>query len=584
MAVKLYTGDFETTTKLDDCRVWSWGTCLIDDIEQLEYGTDTDSFFQWCKEQKSCNIYFHNEKFDGEFMLAWLFRNGFTYDKKGDKPNTFNTLISNMGQWYSLEIIWNATKIKAGKKTRLKKDRTIIYDSLKKYPFPVKRIAEAFGFPIKKGEIDYHKERPICYQPTQEEWDYLKNDIQIMAMALAIQFEQGLTKITRGSDALHDYKEWVKLTFGNKTFKRWFPVLSMEWDNDLRKAYKGGFTWVNKKYQGITLYSGIVLDVNSLYPAQMYDKPMPYGLPLIYEGMYEQNDEYNLFIQKIEVTFRLKENMIPTIQVKNNHGAFKPTEYLETSVNKLGVDEPIELWLTNVDLALFEEHYDILTRRDIYGYMFKSSTEMFKGWIDKWTEVKVTSEGAKRDNAKGMLNSLYGKFGTNPDITGKYPIFDDEEIVRLKMGEQEFREPVYVPLACFVTAWGRDTTIRTAQQAYDRIIYCDTDSMHLINHEIPKEIEHIIDDKKLGYWGIESKFERAVFLRAKTYVEEIWQKNKKTGLNELFLNVKCAGMPDAIKEKVTFDNFKIGFKSNGKLLPKRTQGGIVLVDTEFTIK
>jgi hypothetical protein len=48
--------------------------------------------------------------------------------------------------------------------------------------------------------------------------------------------------------------------------------------------------------------------------------------------------------------------------------------------------------------------------------------------------------------------------------------------------------------------------------------------------------------------------------------------------------VKCAGMPDKIKEKVTFENFEIGFRSFGKNLPKHVSGGTVLVDTEFTIK
>ncbi|HBA0083952.1 TPA: hypothetical protein J8W55_002979, partial [Enterococcus faecium] len=147
--------------------------------------------------------------------------------------------------------------------------RTIIYDSLKKYPFPVKQIAEAFNFPIKKGEIDYTKERPVGYNPTDDEWDYLKNDIQIMAMALKIQFDQGLTRMTRGSDALGDYKDWLKATHGKSTFKQWFPILSLGFDKDLRKAYKGGFTWVNKVFQGKEIGDGIVFDVNSLYPSQM---------------------------------------------------------------------------------------------------------------------------------------------------------------------------------------------------------------------------------------------------------------------------------------------------------------------------
>lgn len=572
--IKKYTADFETTTKLEDCRVWSWGTCEIDNPENVNYGIDIDSFFDWCQSIGNSDIYFHNLKFDGEFMLSWLFKNGFTWEKEAKDERTFSTLISNMGQWYALEVCWIVTfkQTKKGKNKK-EKQRTIFYDSLKKYPFPVARIAKAFNFPVLKGEIDYTKEREIGYQPSQKEWDYQKNDVQITAMALAIQFEQGLTKITRGSDALSDYKDWLKETHSKSTFKQWFPILTLGFDKDLRKAYKGGFTWVNKKFQGKHLSDGIVFDVNSLYPSQMYTRPMPYGTPLFYEGEYQHSDEYPLYIQNLKVRFHVKENHIPTIQVKRS-SLFVQNEYLESSKNKLGVDELIDLTLTNIDLDLFLEHYDIYEIHYTYGYMFKASTEMFKGWIDKWMEVKVTTEGAKRDNAKGMLNSLYGKFGTNPDITGKYPLIDEEGIVRLKLGEEEFRDPVYVPLACFVTAWGRYTTITTAQKCYDRIIYCDTDSIHLVGTDIPTAIEHLVDSKKLGFWKHESTFQRAKFIRQKTYIEEI----------DGVLNVKCAGMPDRIKEKVTFENFEVGFTSFGKLLPKRTQGGVVLVDTMFTIK
>lgn len=572
--IKKYTGDFETTTDLNDCRVWSWGVCDIDNVDSITYGLDITQFFEWCEDQGSVDIYFHNEKFDGEFMLSWLFKNGFRWSKEAKEERTFSTLISNMGQWYALEICWNVkyTTTKTGK-TKKEKQRTIIYDSLKKYPFSVEQIAESFNFPIKKGSIDYEKPRPIGYQPTDDEWDYLKNDIQIMAMALKIMFDQGLTRMTRGSDALGDYKDWVKITYGKSRFKQWFPVLSLGFDKDLRKAYKGGFTWVNKVFQGKNIGEGIVFDVNSLYPSQMYDRLLPYGTPLFYEGEYTHNEEYPLYIQNIKVRFRLKERHIPTIQVKQS-SLFVQNEYLESSMNKLGVDELIDLTLTNVDLDLFMEHYDILEIHYTYGYMFKASSDMFKGWIDKWIEVKNTTEGAKKANAKGMLNSLYGKFGTNPDITGKVPYMGDDGIVRLTLGEEELRDPVYVPLACFVTAWGRYTTITTAQKCFDNIIYCDTDSIHLTGTEVPKAIEHLVDPIKLGYWKHESTFQRAKFIRQKTYVEEI----------DGELNVKCAGMPDRIKELVTFDNFEVGFSSYGKLLPKRTQGGVVLVDTMFTIK
>ena len=66
--------------------------------------------------------------------------------------------------------------------------------------------------------------------------------------------------------------------------------------------------------------------------------------------------------------------------------------------------------------------------------------------------------------------------------------------------------------------------------------------------------------------------------------EKIFEYNGKTySLKENKLNVKCAGLPDNLKELVTFDNFKVGLTLHGKLLPKRYEGGVILEETDFTI-
>lgn len=49
-------------------------------------------------------------------------------------------------------------------------------------------------------------------------------------------------------------------------------------------------------------------------------------------------------------------------------------------------------------------------------------------------------------------------------------------------------------------------------------------------------------------------------------------------------NVKLAGCPDNVKDKIKIEDFKYGSVFSGKLLPKMVKGGVVLVDTDFTIK
>ena len=47
--LKYYTADFETTTDPNDCRVWAYCLCDIDDIENVIYGNSIEKFIDWCK-------------------------------------------------------------------------------------------------------------------------------------------------------------------------------------------------------------------------------------------------------------------------------------------------------------------------------------------------------------------------------------------------------------------------------------------------------------------------------------------------------------------------------------------------------
>lgn len=546
-----YCADFETITNPDDCRVWAYAIAEVGNINNFHYGNSLDEFMEFIENNQAI-YYFHNLKFDGEFIIHWLLNHGFKHSKKPQEKE-FSTLISRMGQFYSIEIVYKRRKKGVNK--------VIIYDSLKKLPFSVANIAKAFHLEMSKLEIDYNEYRAIGHEFTQEEIEYIHNDVCIVAQALAVQLDQGLTKMTNGADALNYFKELI----GKKKYRQLFPVLDLEMDSSIRLAYRGGWTYCNPRIADKDLGEGLVYDMNSMYPSMMVHRQLPYGRPEYFTGKYQEDELYPLYIQKIECRFKIKPNHLPTIQLKKNL-MFAMNEYIEDS------KEVVQMVLTNVDLKLFLEHYDIIGGIEyIDGYKFKACQGVFDQYIDYWMNIKMTSEGAIKQLAKLMLNSLYGKFATRPDVTGKVPYLENG-IVRYELGEPETREPEYTPLGVFITAWARDKIIRTAQSVYDRFCYADTDSIHITGTDIPN-IE--VDDKKLNYWKLESHFTRARFIRQKTYIEEIDGK----------LNVKCAGMPDSLKELVTWENFHVGFeKTNGRLMPKHVQGGIVLVESPYKLR
>lgn len=608
---KLYTADFEATT-CEPSSVWAWALCEIDNPNNIITGEKIEDFFEACKKLKNPKIYFHNLKFDDSYILDYLLRNKWTWhkEKKECIENDFTTLISDDGKFYSTDIYF--------KKSAKKSVKISIVDSLKILNMPVKAVAKAFDLPIKKGEIDYNRHNIPC-EVTIEEWEYLRNDVQIMAMALKIMIKNGFDKMTIGACALADYK----IDMG-KDFERYFPTLDLETDSKIRMSYKGGYTFANPENQGKDIGKGIVFDVNSLYPSVMFSRPLPYGKPLEFDGKYKPCKDYPLYVQNLRCMFELKPNHIPTIQLKNNP-FFMSTVYLESSKNKLtGVDEYVELCLTCVDLELFLKHYTVKNIQWLGGYMFKQSKELFRAWVKKWSDRKEhadkTGNKGQRTICKLMMNNLYGKFSTNPYVASKYPYYDEEnKIVKYKDIEYELcdengnpiydengkikttnktiRTPLYIPVGTFVTAWARYTTITASQKIHEtsiketgksRYLYSDTDSIHLSGFEYPTCID--IDSRALGKWKHESTFERARFLQAKRYIEdEILIDDNGNLMKNSYgdyiteLKITCAGMPDKCYKYVTWENFQTGAKYQGKLNPKTVQGGIILIPIEFSL-
>lgn len=579
----MYAADFETRNDVEHCSVWHWGYSEIGNIENWNWGTTLDSFMDWCSNIND-TIYYHNLKFDGNFIVSWLLRNGFTHNtEKKHKEKTFKTLINKTGVWYSIEICWS-----------VKRNRKIVSklnDSFKKLPFKLEQLARDLKLPMKKGSIDYNKHRPMNYEPDENEIAYLKNDVQILALALEIQFQEGLTKMTIGSDCLSTYKEMLgngDAKKGEKKYRKLFPVLDKYIDDVIRKAYRGGWTYVNPKYKGVKLYSGIILDVNSEYPWAMRHNLMPYGTPMYFTGEYKENKTFPLYVQELKCSFELKEGKLPIIQIKGQPLQFKGNEYLHNSKDLI-----VELSLTNVDLKLFFENYDVYDLEYTQGFMFKGAYGLYDEYIDKFMEEKILYKKvpSKKLKAKLLLNNLYGKTGSAIDVTSRIPTLDENGVVKLVVGDYEESDPQYVATAAFTTAYARDLIVRTCQDNYDRFVYCDTDSMHLTGFNIPQKMidNNQIDDSELGKFDLEHRFVEAVYLFQKTYIYrnsycELYNDENERVYEDNSIIVKGAGMTDEVKKHLHFDNFKPGVQVPGLKKAKTVKGGVVIEEKLFTLR
>lgn len=592
-----YVADFETTTNPTDCRVWAYAICEVGNKENIQVGNTIHDFMEWCKNQKDNNlVYFHNLKFDSQFILNWLFKNGFvhTTQPKDRQSHTFSTMINDKGLFYQIEVIF----YKKGKRV----NKVTFQDSLKLIPLSVEDIAESFNMEITKLKIDYdaHNNQPEGAELTEKEKEYIKHDVLIVAEAIEYFYSQGLNKMTIGACALAEYKQLIDA----KNFERIFPV--PKYHNDVKQSYRGGFTYLNPKFAEKTVKNLIVLDVNSLYPSVMYDSELPYGTPIFFTGEYKPDPLYPLYTQMIRCQFDLKEGKIPTIQIKHGYD-FKGTEYLKSSG-----DVEVTLCLNSVDLELFKENYNIYNIEYMSGWKFRSAKGLFKEYIDKWTQKKIQ---AKENGNNGLylisklfLNSLYGKFGTDTRVKEKIPYMGRNGQVKYRDTVAKQRDGIYIAMASFITSYARNVTIRSAQKIMDdyasgkskiQFVYADTDSLHCISpdYELPEGLE--IDPVKLGAWKYESKAQKGTFLRPKCYMEKeiITEKEYNKGIksefkflyskfkdNYYYNKITVAGMPKSCYQHVNFKNFKIGASYDGKLVPKLVPGGIILEKIDFTIQ
>lgn len=368
----------------------------------------------------------------------------------------------------------------------------------------------------------------------------------------------GNTKLTIGSDAMRQWQKLDGMHFPS------MPRIDDELDSKFRLAYRGGFTWLNNIFKNKEIGHGFVMDVNSLYPFVMRSFPLPCGEP---HHTYEVPSNTLYIAHVIIHNATLKERGIPCISNMNrcdgSKGSVISNEYLEYIDN-------MEVWLTNFDLELVMINYNVEITPIEY-YYFDKVEGCFNNFIDTNYEVKKTSRGAKRQIAKLNLDSLYGRFGIKIGRHKTIPIIEDGVLKFVNSEVLKDNTIRYLPMAIFITSIARYLIIRTALEIIDRVVYIDTDGIHIVGDDIPDVFDI---GKELGEWKIEAEFNRAKYIGLKTYIHD--EVNGETV-------VKMSGAPEEVRKNINWDNFKTGTTVPGKIMMRSIPGGYVRYKTKYKI-
>ena len=650
----MYMCDFETTVYEGQGYTEVWASACVEFYtEDVKiFHSIGEQFNYFVSQDKNIIAYYHNLKFDGQFWIAYLIdelglKQAYTiadennidtlrFDDRRSMPNnSIEYTISDLGQWYKILIKYHNKYIE-------------IRDSLKLLPFSVKRIGQSFKTKHKKLDMEYKGYRYAGCEITDEEKQYIANDVLVVKEALEIMFAEGHNKLTIGACCLAEFEKLC--TYDKHEYVGMFPNLyNMAIDENIygypnageyiKRSYRGGWCYVVKGKEKQIKTNGTTADVNSLYPSMMSSESgnyFPYGFPTFWSGNYIPEDVNKPFIYyfiRIKTRFYLKKGKLPFVQIKNNL-LYHSREMLTTSDvkdKKTGryyrylyrrngekIPTTVTLTMTCTDYKLFLEHYRVEDFEILDGCYFYALVGMFDNYIEKYKKIKMESTGAKRELAKLFLNNLYGKMASSTNSSFKFAYLNEDKVVRYLSITAHDKIPGYIPVGSAITSYARNFTIRAAQANFYGVnkrgfIYADTDSIHCDLK--PEELKAItVDDKKFCCWKLESCWDKGYFVRAKTYAEHITHENLKE-IENPYWNLKCAGMPEECKklflrsmdsapltqeeieannydeEKINFINkkrtiedFNIGLLVPGKLLPMRIKGGIILVETTYEMR
>lgn len=310
------------------------------------------------------------------------------------------------------------------------------------------------------------------------------------------------------------------------------PLINGKMFNDIKKSYTGGIVDVYKPY-GENIYH---YDVNSLYPFVMKEFPMPVGEVHYFEGDITKIEDKPFGFFEVEVMTPFNLN-IPLLQTR-----IKTESGIRTML-------PLGKWKGTY---LSSEIYNCIDKgysfKILRGYIFEKDI-IFKEFVNHLYEMKLHNDknNPKYTIAKLLLNSLYGRFGMNPEVENhiiidskfsyeyfkKYTITD---ILDLNNGKELLSYlpnnndndviipmNISVPIAAAVTAYARIHMTQFLNMSDKTLYYTDTDSII-----IDKPLNPINIGKGIGQMKLENIYEKGIFLAPKFYAAKIKSETKNS--------------------------------------------------------
>lgn len=372
----------------------------------------------------------------------------------------------------------------------------VLRDSLAIIPVPLKRF-----FKGSKGDIDYRlMEREHREKHKREILEYLDQDCISLLTVVSAFVDRFGPKLTVGSTAM-----------AQLILRHDFEKMSPAEDAAFRHFYYGGR--VECFQHGILTGPLIMLDVNSEYPAAMRNKshpicasfhqiahmPTSFDVPFFIEFTGENRGALPMKAEDGSLTFNVE------------YGRFSACSH-------------------EMEVAL---KYGLVRVDEVHSVYLATRSGTFAQFVDDFYAEKVSAKLAGDEVtemfSKFMLNSAYGKFGSNPEnfqdwyinrdfgndialqangyeLKNEYPEFE----LWAKPAANAENSYFNVATAASITSAARAILLEGMQHATG-LAYCDTDSM------LCTGFTGEISGSVLGAWKLEKTAPMAAIAGKKLY-------------------------------------------------------------------
>ena len=394
-------------------------------------------------------------------------------------------------------------------------------DSLQLLRSSLDKLATTF---LGEGKIDSGGILPHELKQKDEAkyYDYLRRDCEALCSVL----EKSLSTIRENVADIDSFGPTIGST-AMKVFRHMVDEpITIPMDDDfrdfLRKGYKGGRVEAFRKgyFSNVKVY-----DINSLYPSIMFQQKVPLSDRTIEVGSYRFGH-----LGVYECSYNQRRRDIPPVLVDGGEGSYRGS----------GVFYSPELDL------LREVDPDAVI--DVYrGHLWIDTGFLFAEYVEKLYNLRMKDRsGPLGLLCKFLLNSLYGKFGQHP-IREQLVIINEFQdlwdLIEEGASVTEINDNVYslekesraefehVGIAGTVTSAARAALYRGVLDAgADRVIYCDTDSVHTTG-DLPDDLMgDSLGEYKLEFTGEGVYCGKKLYaLRSPTQGEKIRSKGVSLG-------------------------------------------------------